>query len=247
MNPLLQLNKVSLILNRHTLLRNVWFSVEAQEIHALLGANGSGKSSLAFMVMGCQGYAANTGKIYFDGHDIAGWPIHVRAKTGISLAWQEPIRFEGLTVRDYLHLDPSWEPPEACLEAVGLEPAAYLARMVDKGLSGGERKRVELAAMLAMRPKLAMLDEPAAGVDVLSLPEIIEAIRTLRRGGSAVLLITHQDEIAACADQASQLSAGELVFTGPTAEVARRYRERGGVERKTGAQCLVNEHGGIHG
>jgi Fe-S cluster assembly ATP-binding protein len=131
-----------------------------------------------------------------------------------------------LRVRDYLHLDSRWTLPEACLEAVGLAPATYLPRMVDKGLSGGERKRIEMAAMLAMQPRLAILDEPAAGVDVLSLEEVTEAIRKLRSGGSSVLLITHQEDVAACADRASQLCAGTIVFSGSPVAVAEHYRGR---------------------
>lgn len=226
MDRLLQLKDVTLTLNQNVVLHDLSFGVAAREIHALLGVNGSGKSSLAFMVMGCQGYTPSRGSLRFAGRELRGLPIHQRAQAGISLAWQEPTRFEGLTVRRYLQLDPRWQAPEPCLEAVGLEPSRYLARLVDKDLSGGERKRIELAAMLAMRPRLAILDEPAAGVDVLSLQEIVHAILGLREAGSTVLLITHQEDVAACADRSSELSGGRIVFSGPPAAVARHYRNR---------------------
>ncbi|HSG21534.1 MAG TPA: ATP-binding cassette domain-containing protein [Azonexus sp.] len=226
MASLLQITDITLTLNHSKVLHDLDFAVAEGEIHALLGTNGSGKSSLALMVMGCQHYAPETGSVCFESHDIKDWPIHRRARAGISLAWQEPTRFEGLSVQDYLHLDSGWRAPEACLEAVGLDPAVYLHRMVDKSLSGGERKRIELASMLAMQPKLAMLDEPTAGVDVLSLEEVTEAIRHLRQGGSSVLLITHQEDLAACADRASQLCGGRVVFSGSPVDVAQHYRGR---------------------
>jgi Fe-S cluster assembly ATP-binding protein len=226
MASLLQMTDITLTLNSSTVLHDLDFDVAEGEIHALLGTNGSGKSSLALMVMGCQSHTPETGHVYFENQDINDWPIHRRARAGISLAWQEPTRFEGLSVQDYLHLDPGWRAPEACLAAVGMDPALYLHRMVDKSLSGGERKRIELASMLAMQPRLAMLDEPSAGVDVLSLAEVTEAIRALREGGSSVLLITHQEDLAACADRASQLCGGRIVFSGSPADVAQHYRGR---------------------
>lgn len=227
MSSLLNLTGINLTLDGNAVLRELCLSLDAGEIHALLGANGCGKSSLALMVMGSEAYRAQSGKILFADREIGDWSIHRRALAGISLAWQEPACFEGLTIRRYLSLMPGWREPETCLEAVGLDPGRYLARQVDKRLSGGERKRVELAALLAMRPRLAILDEPAAGIDTISLPEIAEAIKSLKQGGASVLLITHQEEVAAaCADRASQLCAGQIVFSGAPEAVVQHYRQR---------------------
>ena len=226
MPPLLTLTGITLTLNGNAVLHDLDFTVESGEIHALLGANGSGKSSLAMMVMGGAGYTPQEGSIRFSERRINDWSIDRRARAGISLAWQEPARFEGLSVENYLHLEKEWQAPDACLQAVGLAPESYLRRGVDKSLSGGERKRIELAALLAMQPRLAILDEPAAGVDVLSLQEVTEAIRTLRQRGASVLLITHQEDVAACADRASQLCGGRIVFSGSPAAVSQHYRER---------------------
>jgi Fe-S cluster assembly ATP-binding protein len=109
---------------------------------------------------------------------------------------------------------------------VGLEPSRYLDRMVDRSLSGGERKRIELASVLALRPKLAILDEPDSGIDMLSTDDIIRVLDHLRSGGSAVLLITHRDEIAAAADRASQICGGRIVSTGSPSEVAAGFKSR---------------------
>lgn len=226
MPPLLELTGITISLNGNTILNELSFELASGEIHALLGTNGSGKSSLAQMVMGCAGYTPRSGRIFFAGEAINDWPIHRRALAGIGLAWQEPARFEGLSVRNYLSLGTNWAPPEYCLEAVGLSPARYLAREVDKRLSGGERKRIELAAMLAMQPRLAILDEPAAGIDLISMADIMDAIRHLKQGEASVLLITHQEEIAIAADRASQLCAGQIVMSGKPEEVVENYRQR---------------------
>lgn len=196
------------------------------EIHALLGANGAGKSSLAYLIMGCAGYHPNSGEIVFDGQRIDLLPMPTRARLGITLAWQEPARFEGLTVGDYLRIAAQETAVEDCLLRVGLDPVHYLDRAVDKTLSGGERKRVELAAVLAMRPKLAILDEPTAGIDLLSLEEIVGSIEAMKAAGSTVLLITHQADVAAHADRASQLCGGRIVCQGQTPDVLANYRKR---------------------
>jgi Fe-S cluster assembly ATP-binding protein len=224
--PLLELRHIALCLDGRQVLQDVDVSLLAGEIHVLLGANGSGKTSLAYLVMGCGGYSPQNGELLFGGQSIAKLPIHERARLGISLAWQEPARFEGLTVAEYLALGSTGGSPAECLERVGLSPRDYLSRMVDKTLSGGERKRVELAALLALRPKLAILDEPTAGVDMLSLREIISVIESFRETGSTVLLITHQEELAAHADRASQLCWGRIVFSGAPEEVVAHYKGR---------------------
>lgn len=224
--PLLELRHISLRLNGRPVLQDVDMALFTGEIHVLLGANGSGKTSLAYLVMGCGGYSSENGELLFGGQSIAKLPIHERARLGISLAWQEPARFEGLTVAEYLALGSPGKNAAECLERVGLSPRDYFSRMVDKTLSGGERKRVELASLLAMEPKLAILDEPTAGVDMLSLGEIIAVIESFRETGSTVLLITHQEELAAHADRASQLCGGRIVFSSLPEEVVAHYKAR---------------------
>ena len=146
------------------------------------------------------------------------------------MAWQEPVRFEGFSVRDYLTLKHRGEDPSPYLEMVGLSPELYLERMVDKCLSGGERKRIELASILALQPKLAILDEPDSGIDMLSTQDIINVITLFKKHGSSVLLITHREEIALIADRASQICRGGIVYSGSPREVAEYYKSR---------KCLV--------
>jgi Fe-S cluster assembly ATP-binding protein len=227
---LLTINALSFAVNNKTILNGLDLTLAEQEIHALLGANGTGKSTLAYLIMGCAGYQPTTGEIRFQDQIINTLPLHERAHLGITMTWQEPARFEGLRVEDYLTLNRGTSDPVDCLRRVGLEPELYLQRAVDKTLSGGERKRIELASVLALQPRLAILDEPASGIDMLSLQEIVDVIQTMKKSGATVLLITHRQEIARVADQASYLCGGKIVATGDPDTVAEQYRTR---------RCLV--------
>jgi len=210
-------------------LRGVNLKVQAGEVHVLLGLNGSGKSSLAYTLMGNAGYEPVRGRILFEGQDITTLSVTERARLGITLAWQEPARFEGLRAGDYLALgmeDPSRERVEAALQAVALSPPAYLGRPVSAALSGGERKRIELAAVYAMKPRLAILDEPDSGIDVLGVEEVATLIRRMAANGTAILLITHRDEMASVADTASLMCAGTILRSGDPEEVREYFAQR---------------------
>ena len=165
------------------ILRGVNLEVGDREIHSIIGANGAGKSTLAYTLMGLQGYEHEEGSLTFDGEDITKLSITERARKGITLAWQEPARFEGLKVRDYLAIGAKGnggiteEKLKEALKKVDLKPEKYLDREVGEALSGGERKRIELASIITMKPKLAILDEPDSGIDVVSLKEIVALIQ----------------------------------------------------------------------
>ena len=228
-DPILRVEDLWLRRNGHEILHGVKLEVFPGQVHALLGLNGSGKSSLAYVIMGCEGYAPDSGSILFDGHDLKGLSITQRARLGITLAWQEPARFEGIPVGKYVGLglpQPDREQTVAALEAVALPAKIYGYRATDQTLSGGERKRVELAAVFAMRPHLAILDEPDSGIDVLSLVEIEKLIRRMAGEGSAVLLITHREELLATADAASLICAGQILFSGNALEARQYYSTR---------------------
>lgn len=209
------------------ILSRVDLSVLPGEVHGLLGPNGSGKSSLAYALMGCPDYVPDEGRVHLAGRDVTGLSMTERARLGLTLAWQEPARFEGLRIRDYLGVGPAdgdLERIEDALEAVALAPRAYLNRPVDRTLSGGERKRIELAAVFAMRPRLAILDEPDSGIDVLSMDDVASLIRRMADTGAGVLLITHRDEMAGVTDSASLMCQGTVVGTGDPDEVRAQYR-----------------------
>ena len=223
---LLEIKNLSYHVGERHIIDGLSMTIAAGEIHALIGTNGTGKSTLACLIMGCGGCLPSKGKIVFNGNPISQLAIHERAALGITMAWQEPVRFEGLTVREYLSLKKNGADPEASLTMVGLDPLRYMDRLVNKSLSGGERKRIELASMLTLKPRLALLDEPDSGIDMLSTGDIVGVIKALRTEGAAVLLITHRDEIALMADRASLLCGGRIICTGTPEAVAGRYRER---------------------
>ena len=234
--PLLDIRGLTFEVERHPILDRLDLTLEAGEIHALLGANGSGKTTLACVLMGCEGYVPSGGRVLFDGADLLPVPMHERARRGLTLAWQEPARFEGISVREYLTLGRPDCDPGPALRQVGLAPDLYLERRVDQALSGGERHRIELASVLSVRPRLAILDEPAAGIDMLSIDHIIGIIRSLKANGGSVLLITHQEEVALVADRASQLCAGRIVFSGDPRAAVAHFRGRACL-RGDGARC----------
>lgn len=226
---ILKIENLTLNLNGREILKNLSFSVKEGLIKSVLGSNAAGKSSLASVIMGLEGYKPFKGRVIFMEEDITDYPIWKRARMGLTLAWQEPARFEGLTVRDYI-LAGMKEKDENLLEEslrlVLLEPKSYLQRPVDKTLSGGERKRIELASVFAMKPKLAILDEPDSGIDILALDNIVEMIKELKKRGSTVLLITHREEVAEIADETSLMCSGFIIREGKPEEVCDYFKNR---------------------
>jgi len=215
-------------LNGKPIINGLSLHVNKGEIHGVLGENGTGKTTLAYLIMGANNYTASEGKIMFEGQDISGLSVSQRAKKGISLAWQEPARIEGLTVRDYLNLsgnNPGIEQIRHYLLMVGMEPERYLDRDVDNTLSGGERKRIELASIIAMQPKLAILDEPDSGIDIVSLPSILDGIVEMNKRGASVLLITHSEQVVEIAHRVSVLCAGAILKTGEPEETCLWFKE----------------------
>ena len=223
--PLLDIRQITFTADNKPVLDNLNLIIHEGEIHALIGTNGTGKSTLARLVMGCEGYHISSGEIIFAQHKIDQYSIQKRASLGISMVWQEPAYFEGISVRNYLSLNNRADLTE-CLLSVGLNADEYLGRMLDKTMSGGERKRIELASMLALQPRLCILDEPVSGIDLLSIKKIISVIKQIQLNGSTVLLISHREEIASIADEASLLCGGKIILTGKPEKVVHSYKTR---------------------
>lgn len=226
---MLKIENLNIRKDNRVILREIGLAVNSHEIYGILGPNGAGKSSLAYAIMGCNGYRPYQGKIIFDGEEITDLPIWERARLGITLAWQHEARFEGITVEDYLLLGMKKVEGGELVEAlknVLLDPKEYLKRKVDKTLSGGERKRIELAAIFTMRPRLAILDEPDSGIDMLALDRIIEFVRDLRDRGTTVILITHRADVARIAKRAALIGEGYLVREGSSQEVVEYFENR---------------------
>ncbi len=225
---MLRVENLQLTLNGRSIINDLSLHVSKGEIHGILGENGTGKTTVACLIMGVNNYKPTGGRMIFEDEDIASLSVSQRAKKGITLAWQEPARIEGLTVRDYLKLGGNKAGAEQVkyyLGMVGLEPAQYLDRDIDSTLSGGERKRIELASVLAMQPKLAILDEPDSGIDIISLPFILNGIKEMNKQGSSVLLITHNEKVARIAHRVSVLCAGRILMTGAPTEMSQWFKD----------------------
>jgi Fe-S cluster assembly ATP-binding protein len=224
MKQVLEVKHLKLTLNGKPVINDLSLEVKEGKIYGLLGINGTGKTTLANLIMGIT--CPDEGSVIFEGQDITRCTISERARMGITLAWQEPARFEGLSIGEYLRLSRNLDSGEveSYLWTVGLPPTEYLNRAVDVSLSGGERKRVEFASVLAMRPKVAILDEPDSGIDVVSLPHIMNGVTEMSKQGSGVLLITHSEEAVRVADEVSIMCAGKIINIGPPQEMCQWFK-----------------------
>ncbi len=196
--------------------------IESGKFVVITGPNGGGKSTLAKLIMGIEKPTA--GKIYFDGEDIKDLSISERAKLGIGYGFQTPPRFKGMTVRKLLSLAHGSElPADACsayLTSVGLCSADYLNREVDTSLSGGEVKRIEIATLMARNLKLAIYDEPEAGIDLWSFAKLVESFRAISKNRhESVLIISHQERIMQLADEIIIIADGKIQNQGPKDEI----------------------------
>lgn len=226
---MLELGNLNLRLNGTPILNDLSLELWEGYVHAVVGPNGAGKSTLAFTVMGLHDYQNFDGEMRFDGQSLKGLEIHERAKLGITLGWQEPARFEGLTVREYIRAgaaDKSDQAVENVLEQVAMESERYRDRAVDKTLSGGERKKIELAGILAMKPRLVLLDEPDSGIDVESLVRMKEAVHLLRDAGATVVLITHSAEVLHWAEHAFLMCCGHIVEKGSVEKIGGYFENK---------------------
>lgn len=164
--------------------------------------------------MGLTGYQKYQGEITFNKKSLKNLSVSQRAKLGITLSWQEPVAFEGITVSKYLEISSrskKLSDQQLALLKLGLQPESYLDRMVDGNLSGGERKRVELASIVMMKPKVVILDEPDSGIDIDSLSYIDTIIKDFKKQGSIIILITHNLKTIEKADIAYLLCKGKVI------------------------------------
>ncbi len=219
---MLSLKKFKVMRGGKEIVKGIDCDFHRGQIHVILGANGSGKTTMA---NGMIGIYPSQGKVILDGVDISDFTIYNRAKMGLTIAFQEPARFEGLTVKDYLLIsskDKSIHDVESALKMVGL-PKHILYQEMDESLSGGERKRVELAAVYLMKPKYAILDEPDSGIDVRSFRKIADIILALRDSGAGVILITHSQEMISLGDVATIMADGRIVGRGDPTEIRELF------------------------
>ena len=222
---MLELKDISFQVNDETadkeILKNINLKIEDRFV-AITGPNGGGKSTLAKLIAGI--VTPTSGQILLDGEDITGLSITERARKGISFAFQQPVRFKGLTVKDLITLasgkDISISQACSYLSEVGLCAKDYIGREVNDSLSGGELKRIEIAMIIARGTKLSIFDEPEAGIDLWSFNNLIQVFENMyQKINGSILIISHQERILNIADRIIVIADGEVSTAGSREEV----------------------------
>ena len=210
---MLELKNICFKRDGKEILNNVNLKLGDDKFIVITGPNGSGKSTLAKIIMGIE--KQDIGQVLFNGKDISGKSIDKRANEGISFAFQQPIKFKGITVYDLLKLSSGKEitRKDACdiLSKVGLCAKEYVDREINASLSGGELKRIEIATVAVRKTKLTIFDEPEAGIDLWSfnnLIKVFEEMRNIVKG--TILIISHQEKILNIADEIILLNNGKI-------------------------------------
>ena len=203
------------------ILKNVSVKIEERFV-AVTGPNGSGKSTLAKIIAGI--IQPTSGQILLDGVDITNLSITERANMGISFAFQQPVRFKGITVKDLLSIaagkDASMQEICEMLSEVGLCARDYVNREVNGSLSGGELKRIEIAMIMARKTKVSIFDEPEAGIDLWSFQNLIRVFEKMYEvTNGSILIISHQERILNIADKIILLADGEISKVGTKEEI----------------------------
>ena len=206
---------------KKSILKDVNLKID-QRFVALTGPNGGGKSTLAKIIAGI--FTPTSGQILFNGEDITNLSITERAKLGISFAFQQPVRFKGITVKDLISMAKGKDisVSEACgyLSEVGLCAKDYINREVNASLSGGELKRIEIATVMARGTSLTIFDEPEAGIDLWSFNNLIKVFEKMHEKiGGSIMIISHQERILDIADTVIVIADGTVRKSGSKDEI----------------------------
>ena len=206
------------------IINGISMNIDESKFVAITGPNGSGKSTLAKLIVGIN--QPTEGRILYNGTDITNMSITERAKLGISFAFQQPVRFKGITVIDLLRIAAGKQLTisEACeyLSEVGLCARDYINREVDASLSGGELKRIEIATIIARGTELSVFDEPEAGIDLWSFNSLIKVFEKMQKNNkNSILIISHQERILDIADEIVLLADGVIKAHGNNGPCAK--------------------------
>ena len=204
------------------ILKNISLTIEDNQFVVITGPNGGGKSTLAKIIAGI--IMPQSGQILLDGQDITKLSITERAKAGISFAFQQPVRFKGVTVHDLIALASGKDlsTAAACqyLSEVGLCARDYIDREVNASLSGGELKRIEIATVLARKTKVSLFDEPEAGIDLRSFKNLINVFEKMHEEiQGTIVIISHQERILNIADKIIVIANGEITKQGTKEQI----------------------------
>ena len=207
------------------ILKNISLTVGDGRLAVITGPNGGGKTTLARIIAGIE--KPSNGQVILNGEDITGLDVTERAKKGVSYAFQQPVRFKGITVRQLMEIAAGEKLSEkqSCdiLAKVGLCARSYINREINATLSGGEIKRIEIATVLARHTSLSVFDEPEAGIDLWSFENLIGVFRDIQKTlKGTLLIISHQERILRIADEVILISGGEVTGSGDAESVIKR-------------------------
>ena len=219
---MLLLQDISFNRDNKQILSHINLRIDTGKFVAITVPNGSGKSTLAKIIMGME--KPDSGAILFDGQDITSMDITQRAKLGIGFAFQQPVKFKGLTVQDLIELATGNKIKfsEACdyLSDVGLCAKEYIHREINDSLSGGELKRIEIAMLEAKKSKFTIFDEPEAGIDIWSFNNLIQVFEKMHDEiKGSIVVISHQEKLLSIADEIVLLNSGKVVNHGKREEI----------------------------
>lgn len=219
---MLELKNVCFHKEGKDILKDINLKIDEGKFVAITGPNGGGKSTLAKVIMGI--YTPTSGQILYNGEDITNLSITERANKGIGFAFQQPVKFKGITVKDLITLSAGKDIRfgEICeyLASVGLCAKEYVNREIDANLSGGELKRIEIASVAARKTKLTVFDEPEAGIDLWSFNNLIELFEKMHSEiNGSIVIISHQERILNIADEIVVIANGTVSKIGSKAEI----------------------------
>ena len=219
---MLELKHINFERDNKKILDDINLKINTGKFIAITGQNGSGKSTLAKIIMGIE--KPDSGQVILEGQDITNKSIDERARLGMGFAFQQPVKFKGITVLDLIRLSANKDmnKKEACevLSTVGLCANEYIDREVNGSLSGGELKRIEIALLAVRDAKLCIFDEPEAGIDLWSFQSLIEVFENIQnRIKGTTLIISHQERILKIADEIILMKNGKIQKRGKPDEI----------------------------
>lgn len=225
------------------ILKNINLRIDDNKFVVVTGPNGGGKSTLARIIAGIE--KPSEGRIFWNGKDITDLNVTERAKVGISYAFQQPVRFKGITVFDLIQLATGKHinVETACeyLSEVGLCAKDYIRREVNASLSGGELKRIEIATVMARNTPMTIFDEPEAGIDLWSFQNLIHVFEKLHeQNHGSIMIISHQERILNIADEIVMIANGKLISMGPRDEMLSKIL--GQIDKPVRCECKYYEN-----
>lgn len=237
---MLEFINISYIKDNKVILVNISFKINKEDILLITGPNGSGKTTLAKLIIGI--IKPTEGKIIFNDEDITDLSITERARKGITFTFQTPVVFKGLKVKDLLSIASSktitFEEMKESLSMVGLCAREYIDRKIDKTLSGGELKRIEIATSLTKGSLLRIFDEPEAGIDLWSFDDLINLFKTIKKENlGAQIIISHQEKLLNIADKILLMEKGQIKKIGSKKEIEPLLK------KKSCSNCREEYHG----